>query len=125
VNWAIVEVMGHRQYVGQIEETTIAGVVMLRVHIPEYAMTVIDSEWRGPVVARRPVRRAWAAHVVDLGGASLFAVNHCTEDTARRALPGSHRGPEAEVLEVIGEWSIGAAALEVRDEDPIRVEAEE
>lgn len=55
--WAVVEMLGHRQLIGQLSEITVAGAQMLRVDIPSdpprqvivaagslYAITPIDEQ---------------------------------------------------------------------------------
>lgn len=56
--WAKVEMLGHRQVVGQLSEETVAGAAMLRIDIPSdppgvilaapsslYAITPCSEEW--------------------------------------------------------------------------------
>lgn len=63
--WAIVEIMGHQQFAGQVTEEPIAGQNMLRVDIP--------------AVCGRP------EHTKYFGGASIYAIHPCTEDIATSA----------------------------------------
>lgn len=58
--WAVVEMLGHRQLVGQLSEVTVAGAAMLRVDVP--------SEPPG---------------VVYVAPSSLYAITPTTEDVAR------------------------------------------
>lgn len=59
--WAIVEIMGHRQHVGRISEVTRFGTVLLRVD--------------------QPAGDGFATTYV--GGAALYAVHVVTEERAR------------------------------------------
>lgn len=51
--WAIVELMGHRQVAGRVSEQNIAGHVLLRIDVPEC-----------PAIEAREVRRPWGEKVV-------------------------------------------------------------
>lgn len=117
MEWAIVEVMGHRRYAGQIEEIAVAGVPMLRVHVPAFVRSHRETEWRAPSGDacsswdsdaqrwERTVEEHHTAYTVDLGGASLFAVTRCSEDRAREAARVCHLGPEAPE-ETTSEWRL-------------------
>jgi NaMN:DMB phosphoribosyltransferase len=59
--WAIVEMLGHRQAVGQLSEVTVAGATMLRVETPG-----------------EPPR------VVLVAASALYAITPCTEEYARQ-----------------------------------------
>jgi hypothetical protein len=63
--WAIVEVMGHSQYAGQLSEYTGLGVPLVRVEIP--------------AVNKEP------AFEKLLGAASIFRITPCTEEAAKAA----------------------------------------
>lgn len=43
--WALVEVMGHARYAGRIEQVTVVGVPMLRVHIPGVVRQRLQADW--------------------------------------------------------------------------------
>jgi hypothetical protein len=75
--WAIVEVMGHRQYAGYVTEQAIGGTSFVRVDVPE-------------VFAERQVgtrsglsQEVMPAFTKLLGAGSIYAISPCTEETAR------------------------------------------
>lgn len=61
--WALVEIFGHRRHYGRIAEVERFGAKMLRVDVP----------------GDEP--DAFTAHFY--GGASIFSITPCTEETAR------------------------------------------
>lgn len=69
-NWAVLELMGHRQRPGFVTEVEMAGTKMLRVDIPisrdDAGQDVILTEY--------------------YGGASVYALRPCTEEVARDQL---------------------------------------
>lgn len=62
-SFAVVEVMGHRQFAGFVSEQSIGGSSFVRVDVP--------------AVAELP------AFTKLLGASSIFAITPCTEETAR------------------------------------------
>jgi hypothetical protein len=66
-SWAIVEVMGHRQFAGWVTEHPLGGASFVRVDVPEI-------EDRGEV---------FPAFTKLLGAGSIYAISPCTEETAR------------------------------------------
>lgn len=66
--WAIVEVMGHKQYAGHVTEQAIGGSSFIRVDVPE--VTCKDGEKLPPFTKL-------------LGSGSIYAISPCTEETAR------------------------------------------
>lgn len=64
--WGICEIMGHQRIAGRMSEETIAGVVMLRVDIPDAKDTSVFR-------------------TVYQGGQSLYAVHPTDEASARAA----------------------------------------
>lgn len=134
MSWAIVEVMGHRVYAGRIEEVTVAGVPMLRVHVPEHVERRVETDYRsadgtgeGHTLWERDVELRWPAWSVDLGGAALFAVTGCSELTARVAVPASRRGPEGGDR-IEGEWrprNAGALPGQVEEAEVVDALGEE
>lgn len=62
--WAMVELMGHRQRVGRIQEVEVAGAKMVRVDIPTPDGSYVTEFY---------------------GSASLYAIRPCTEEIARAA----------------------------------------
>lgn len=65
--WAIVELMGHKQFAGFVTEQTIGGTAFVRVDVPAVA----------------PAGEELPAFTKLLGAASIYAVTPCTEETAR------------------------------------------
>ena len=48
MDWAIVEVMGHRKYAGRVSERSVAGVALLHVAIPSHTVESAQTEYRDP-----------------------------------------------------------------------------
>jgi hypothetical protein len=71
--WAVVEVLGHNKYVGQVEEVVLAGAGMLKVSVPEVPAT-------GPY---SPGIRAFVKYVPPT---ALYALTPITEEEAMRAI---------------------------------------
>lgn len=65
--WAIVEVMGHRQFAGFVSEQSIGGASFVRVDVPELEA---DGE-------------ALPGFTKLLGAGSIYAISPCSEETAR------------------------------------------
>ena len=65
--WAIVEVMGHRQFAGFVSEQAIGGASFVRVDVPAVQ---VDGE-------------QLPAFTKLLGAGSIYAISPCTEDTAK------------------------------------------
>ena len=65
--WAIVEVMGHRQFAGLVSEQAIGGASFVRVDVPK---TENDGE-------------VFPAFTKLFGASSIYAISPCTEETAR------------------------------------------
>jgi len=66
-SWAIVEVMGHRQFAGFVSEQAIGGASFVRVDVPE----VGTGDGKLPGFTKL------------LGPGSIYAISPCTEETAR------------------------------------------
>lgn len=62
-SWAIVEVMGHRQFAGFVTEQALGGASFVRVDVPE--------------------ANDLPAFTKLLGAGSIYAITPCTEETAR------------------------------------------
>ena len=100
--WAQVEIMGHRVRFGRIADVARAGVTMLRIDVPTDDPTVFSSEL--------------------YGGAAIFSITPCTEDSARAYAaqrrrwetpqPPVHRLPSPDPLE-----EANAEDFPDRDED--------
>jgi hypothetical protein len=65
-SWAIVEVMGHRQFAGFVTEQAIGGASFVRVDVPAVQAEGEDLP----------------AFTKLLGAASIYAISPCTEETA-------------------------------------------
>lgn len=63
--WAIVEVMGHRQFAGHVSEQSIGGASFIRVDVPGNQEAGLE-----------PFTKL-------LGAGSIYAISPCTEETAR------------------------------------------
>lgn len=63
--WAIVEVMGHRQFAGFVSEQSIGGSSFVRIDVP--------------------ANEQYGLHAFTklLGAGSIYAISPCTEETAR------------------------------------------
>ena len=99
--WAVVEVLGHRTYVGQIEPIEILGVEMLRVHVPERVED--HTEYHPADRLTRTVTQTTPAFVVDVARHSLHTITHCSEATARAWMNRCERGPQ-DSIRVEGPW---------------------
>ena len=66
-SWAIVEVMGHRQFAGLVTEQTIGGASFVCVDVPEVKADGEDLP----------------AFTKILGAGSIYAISPCSEETAR------------------------------------------
>lgn len=64
-SWAIVEVMGHRQFAGHVTEESIGGSSFVRVDVPGNTESGLQ-----------PFTKL-------LGAGSIYAITPCTEETAR------------------------------------------
>lgn len=108
--WAIVEVFGHARHAGRVEEVTLAGVKLLRVHVPGWTRERVETRYAYAVElpdgpsgeVERDVHEAHEAHVVDLGGAAVFRIRWCTEEQARGAV--QHCADLGEVTRTEGPW---------------------
>jgi hypothetical protein len=66
--WALVEVMGHQRFAGEVSEQQIAGAAFVRVDVPE---------WNG----RQGFTRLFSP-------GAIYAITPCSEQTAKRAIDG-------------------------------------
>lgn len=74
--WAIVEVMGRRQFAGFVTEQQIGGVSFIRVDVPE----VPAGRMNGTYGVSKDTLPAFTKL---LGAASIYAISPCTEETAK------------------------------------------
>lgn len=111
--WAIVEVMGHRRYAGQVEQVTHVGVPMLRIHSPEVQCPYQHRDYNGPDGATRvrTITVRYPAFQVDVAGGALFTLTPCPESAAKAAVSSSHRPDGFESVETEGPWGPDAAQL--------------
>ena len=68
-SWAIVEVMGHRQFAGLVSEQAIGGASFVRVDVP-----AVENSGYGDGLP---------GFTKLLGAGSIYAISPCTEETAR------------------------------------------
>lgn len=83
-SWAIVEIMGHQVYAGQISEETIAGQAFLRVDVPETPGQPAFTKYfeTGSIYAITPVKE-------DI--ARVLAVRHARRPVSEYDLPTEWR----------------------------------
>lgn len=74
--WAIVEVMGHKQFAGHVTEQAIGGTALIRVDVPE---TV------------QPDGRRTATYSKLIGPGSIYMITPCTEEVAHAAAKSLER----------------------------------
>lgn len=77
--WAIVDVMGHQRYAGQVSETTIAGAGLIRVDVPE--VTLAGASGYGP--SSTPTRRTIPAFSKLFAPGAIHSISPCDEEIAR------------------------------------------
>lgn len=65
-SWAIVEIMGHRQFAGFVGEQTIGGVAFVRIDVPECKVN----------------GQTLPAFTKLFGASAIYAISPCTEETA-------------------------------------------
>ena len=75
--WAIVEILGHRQFAGFVSEQAIGGTSFIRVDVPEVFAERQDGTRAGLSQEVLP------AFTKLLGAGSIYAISPCTEETAR------------------------------------------
>lgn len=75
--WAIVELLGHRQFAGFVSEQAIGGTSFVRVDVPEVHADRQDGTRAGLSQEVLP------AFTKLLGAGSIYAISPCTEETAR------------------------------------------
>lgn len=71
--WAIVDVMGHQRYIGQVSEQVIAGTGFVRVDVPE---TSTEKPWTKLI-----------------GTSSIYAITPVTEEIARHMAESRQSAP--------------------------------
>ena len=93
--WAIVEMMGHRREIGYVTTEHYGAASLFRVDSPEFEEREFELE-RPQYVEERMVpagskvkRQAVPARSCLVGPGSIYALNPCTEETARKAIERS------------------------------------
>jgi hypothetical protein len=74
--WAVVELMGHQQMAGRVTEQSIGGAAFIRVDVPEQPARAKRQSWD----TDEPIIPAYTRF---LSGASIYAINPCTEEVAK------------------------------------------
>jgi hypothetical protein len=86
--WAIVEILGHQTFAGQVRPEPLFGTEMLRIDVPEIAERSATERRYGPggygaYEVRYPAIPGFTKF---FGGASLYCLTPCTEEVARAAV---------------------------------------
>ncbi len=101
--WAIVEMMGHRREIGYVTTEHYGAASLFRVDSPEFPEREYEltrSEWlttnagvsREAPAGSKVRRPGIPAKSCLVGSGSIYALNPCTEETARKAIEqGIHR----------------------------------
>lgn len=96
--WAIVEMMGHRREIGYVTTEHYGAASLFRVDSPEFEEREFELtkpeyvEHRMVPAGSKVKRAAIPAKSCLVGPGSIYALNPCTEETARRAIEqGIHR----------------------------------
>lgn len=76
-SWAVIELFGHQRIAGMVTEQQIAGTNFLRVDVPEQPAEP-PNRWGH-------ARPAVPAYSRMFGAGAIYAINPCSEETARRA----------------------------------------
>src|SRR5438477_365036 len=90
--WAIIEMMGHRKEIGYVTTERYGAAALFRVDVPEFEERefelvrpqYVDGQWAGK--GSKVKRPAIPARSVLVGPGSIYALNPCTEETARKAI---------------------------------------
>lgn len=113
--WAIIEMMGHRREIGYVTTEHYGAASLFRVDSPQFEereFELTKPQYVDGVLARAgsKVKRAGIpAKSCLVGPGSIYALNPCTEETARQAIEeGIHRP-------LIPEFGTGANAHDVRN----------
>lgn len=101
--WAILEMMGHRREIGYVTTEHYGAASLFRVDSPEFAereWELTRPEWvrteqgtdRLAPIGSKVKRPGIPAKSCLIGPSSIYALNPCTEETAKRAIEqGVHR----------------------------------
>jgi hypothetical protein len=94
--WAIVEIMGHQSYAGEVRPEAQYGAEMLRVDVPELpGFTKTESRYR---YGDRPEEVEIEYPPVPgftkfFGGSSIYCLTPCSEEVARAAASSMRKQP--------------------------------
>ncbi len=96
--WAIIEMMGHRREIGYVTTEHFGAASLFRVDSPvfeEREFELTRPQWvdgQQAPVGSKVKRTAIPAKSCLVGPSSIYALNPCTEETARKAIEdGIHR----------------------------------
>lgn len=78
--WAIVELFGHQRVAGRISQQTFGGASFVRVDVPP--IDVAGRDWDDEEGKYLDAKRTIQAHTRSFGGAAIYAINWCDEQTA-------------------------------------------
>lgn len=117
--WAIVELMGHQREIGFVTTQAFGQAVMFRVDTPElaereYLLTApeyVESQWTPE--GAKVKRPACPARSRLISPGSLYAINPCSEETARQAIEKTSSRP----LILIETPSVNKALMAPIDEE--------
>lgn len=94
--WAVVEMMGHRKEIGYVTTEHYGAAALFRVDTPgfeerEYVLErpeylTVNGQYRMVPVGSRVKRQGMPARTVLVGPSSVYALNPCTEEVAKRAI---------------------------------------
>jgi hypothetical protein len=93
--WAIVEMMGHRREIGYVTTEHFGSASLFRVDSPEFEEREFELvrpqyvEGRFAPAGSKVKRQAIPAKSCLVGPGSVYALNPCTEETARKAIERS------------------------------------
>ena len=101
--WAIVEMMGHRKEIGYVTTENYGAASLFRVDTPgleerEYELerpewVGINGAYREAPIGSKVRRTGVPARSVLIGPGSIYALNPCTEETARKAIESGINRP--------------------------------
>lgn len=79
--WAVVEVMGHVEFAGYVQQENIAGVHMLRIDVPQTSRIPAFTKYISP--------------------SALYGITPCSEETARARAESQQKEP-------FNSWDVGS-----------------
>lgn len=79
--YAIVELFGHQKIAGRISEQNFGGAHLVRVDVPEVALT--ETTYRGG--EPQQIERRIPAHTRSFGAAAIYSINWCDQVAAELA----------------------------------------